>query len=83
MTFVRNPEFAQGLASSVKSGIAAVPAGADGAVICLGDIPLISAGLIDRLIETFAPDRGSLTEALRAVSAALSHHVPEAYGAVV
>ncbi len=30
-----------------------------------------------------APDRGSLTEALRAVSAALSHHVPEAYGSVV
>ncbi|MES2198087.1 MAG: molybdopterin-binding/glycosyltransferase family 2 protein [Pseudomonadota bacterium] len=58
--FVRNPDFAGGLASSVKSGIAAVPHNADGAVICLGDMPLISADLIDRLIETFAPDRGSL-----------------------
>jgi molybdenum cofactor cytidylyltransferase len=58
--FVRNPDFAGGLASSVKSGIAAVPAGADGAVICLGDMPLIDAKLIDRLIETFAPDRGNL-----------------------
>ncbi len=58
--FVRNPDFAGGLASSVKSGIAAVPPDADGAVICLGDMPLISADLIDRLIETFAPDRGSL-----------------------
>ncbi|WP_291860224.1 molybdopterin-binding/glycosyltransferase family 2 protein [Bradyrhizobium sp.] len=57
---VRNPDFAEGLASSVKSGIAAVPPDADGAVICLGDMPLISAGLIDRLIETFAPDRGNL-----------------------
>ena len=60
VTFVRNPDFAEGLASSVKAGIAAVPQSADGAVICLGDMPLISAHLIGRLIETFAPDRGNL-----------------------
>jgi molybdenum cofactor cytidylyltransferase len=58
--FVRNPDFAGGLASSVKSGIAAVPATADGAIICLGDMPLIDTHLIDRLIEAFAPDRGNL-----------------------
>jgi molybdenum cofactor cytidylyltransferase len=58
--FVRNPDFAHGLASSVKAGISAVPKQADGAVICLGDMPMISADLIDRLIDAFAPDRGSL-----------------------
>ena len=58
--FVRNPDFAGGLASSVKSGISAVSANADGAVICLGDMPLIDAQLIDRLIDSFAPDRGNL-----------------------
>ena len=58
--FVHNPHFAEGLASSVKSGIVAVPANADAAVICLGDMPLIDAHLIDRLIEAFAPDRGNL-----------------------
>jgi molybdenum cofactor cytidylyltransferase len=58
--FVRNGDFADGLASSVKAGIAAVPAEADGAVVCLGDMPLIDARLIDRLIEAFAPDRGNL-----------------------
>jgi molybdenum cofactor cytidylyltransferase len=58
--FVRNPDFAEGLASSVKAGVAAVADGADGAVICLGDMPLISSNLIDRLIEAFAPDRGHL-----------------------
>jgi molybdenum cofactor cytidylyltransferase len=58
--FVHNPDFAEGLAGSVKTGIAAVPENADGAVICLGDMPLISAHLIDRLIDAFAPDRGNL-----------------------
>ncbi len=58
--FVRNPDFAGGLASSVKAGISAVSADAAGAVICLGDMPLIDARLIDRLIEAFAPDRGNL-----------------------
>jgi molybdenum cofactor cytidylyltransferase len=58
--FVRNGDFADGLASSVKAGIAAVPVEADGAVVCLGDMPLIDAHLIDRLIEAFAPDRGNL-----------------------
>src|SRR5262249_38655209 len=58
--FVRNPDFAGGLASSVKAGIGAVAGDADGAVICLGDMPLIDARLIDRLIEAFAPDRGNL-----------------------
>lgn len=60
VTFVRNPDFAEGLASSVKAGISAVSADAAAAVICLGDMPLISARLIDRLIEAFAPDRGNL-----------------------
>ena len=58
--FVRNPHFADGLAGSVRAGISAVSENADGAVICLGDMPLIDAHLIDRLIEAFAPDRGNL-----------------------
>jgi molybdenum cofactor cytidylyltransferase len=60
VTFVRNPDFADGLATSVKSGISATPDTADAAVICLGDMPLIDAHLVDRLIEAFAPDRGNL-----------------------
>jgi molybdenum cofactor cytidylyltransferase len=58
--FVHNPDFVSGLASSVKTGIAAVPASADAAVVCLGDMPLVEAHLVDRLIEAFAPDRGML-----------------------
>jgi molybdenum cofactor cytidylyltransferase len=57
---VHNPDFAEGLGTSVRSGIAAVPASADGAVICLGDMPQVDAELINRLIAAFAPDQGAL-----------------------
>ncbi|HEY4407443.1 MAG TPA: NTP transferase domain-containing protein, partial [Xanthobacteraceae bacterium] len=57
---VHNPDFAQGLGTSVRTGIAAVPAAADGAVICLGDMPQVDAELINRLIAAFAPEQGAL-----------------------
>jgi molybdenum cofactor cytidylyltransferase len=57
---VHNPDFAQGLGTSLKAGIAAVPADADGAIVCLGDMPQVDAGLIDRLIGAFDPDRAAL-----------------------
>ena len=37
--FVHNPDFADGLATSLKAGLAAVPAEADGALVLLGDMP--------------------------------------------
>jgi molybdenum cofactor cytidylyltransferase len=57
---VHNPDFAQGLGTSLKAGIATVPAEADGAIVCLGDMPQVDASLIDRLIAAFDPDRGAL-----------------------
>jgi molybdenum cofactor cytidylyltransferase len=58
--FVHNPDFADGLGTSLRTGIAAVPADADGAIVCLGDMPQVDAGLIDRLIGAFDPDRSAL-----------------------
>jgi molybdenum cofactor cytidylyltransferase len=57
---VHNPDFADGLSTSVKTGLAAVPADADGAVVCLGDMPQVRADLIDKLIAAFDPERGAL-----------------------
>jgi molybdenum cofactor cytidylyltransferase len=57
---VHNPDFAQGLGGSVRIGIAAVPAQADGAIVCLGDMPQVDAALVDRLIAAFAPEQGAL-----------------------
>ena len=58
--FVRNPNFAEGLSTSLRAGLAAVPADADAAVIALGDMPQVSAALLDRLIDAFDPVRGAL-----------------------
>lgn len=57
---VYNEAYGEGIASSVKAGIAAVPEECDGALICLGDMPLVGEGLIDALIDRFAPDAGAL-----------------------
>jgi len=58
--FVHNPHFADGLGTSLKAGIAALPPEADGAIVCLGDMPQVDAALIDRLIGAFDPDHGAL-----------------------
>jgi molybdenum cofactor cytidylyltransferase len=58
--FVHNPNFAEGLGTSLRSGIAALPADVDGAIVCLGDMPQVDAAMIDRLIGTLDPDKGAL-----------------------
>ena len=55
-----NPDFANGLSSSLKAGIASVPSDVDGAIVCLGDMPQVSAPLIDRLLAAFDPEKGAL-----------------------
>jgi molybdenum cofactor cytidylyltransferase len=58
--FVHNSDFADGLSASLRRGIGAVPDDADGAVVCLGDMPQVRAALIDGLIGAFDPERGAL-----------------------
>jgi molybdenum cofactor cytidylyltransferase len=55
-----NGDFADGLSTSLKVGIAAVPADVDGAIVCLGDMPQVNAQLIDRLLAAFDPEKGAL-----------------------
>ncbi len=58
VVIVENPDFASGLASSVRKGIAQVPPDCDGAVVLLGDMPLVTAAHVDRLIAAFSPIEG-------------------------
>jgi molybdenum cofactor cytidylyltransferase len=58
VAFVRNPQYEEGLASSVRRGIAALPEDVAGVLICLGDMPRIRTAHIDRLIAAFNPVEG-------------------------
>ena len=53
VTLVHNANFAEGLSTSLKRGLAAVSAEADAVLVCLGDMPLVDAQTIDRLVAAF------------------------------
>jgi molybdenum cofactor cytidylyltransferase len=50
---VSNPRYAEGLSTSLNVGVAALPDEALGALICLGDMPLIKAETLGNLIASF------------------------------
>lgn len=56
--FVHNVHYAEGLSTSLKCGIRAVPTNCDGALVLLGDMPEVTPGLIDRMIAAFSPADG-------------------------
>jgi molybdenum cofactor cytidylyltransferase len=58
--FVHAPDYADGLSASLKAGIAAVPKDSAGAIVCLGDMPLVTGRMIDRLLAAYDPDEGRL-----------------------
>lgn len=47
---VTAPDYATGLAASLRAGIAALPDDVTAAIICLGDMPLVTASVLDALI---------------------------------
>jgi molybdenum cofactor cytidylyltransferase len=56
--FAHAEDYAEGLSASLKAGLAALPSGLDGVVVCLGDMPMVAGPLIDRLIAAFDPEEG-------------------------
>ena len=62
VTFVHNPDFAQGMSTSLRAGIVALPDSAAGALVLLGDMPRVSASLLDQLLAAFEahPQAGAI-----------------------
>ena len=54
--FVHAEDFADGLSASLKAGVAALPETAPAALVCLGDMPLVTGRMLDRLIDAHDPD---------------------------
>lgn len=58
VTFVRNAGFAGGLASSLQKGLASLPPTVAGAIVLLGDMPLVHPEVMQRLAAAFADEPG-------------------------
>jgi molybdenum cofactor cytidylyltransferase len=56
--FVHAAEFAEGIAASLRAGIAALGSEIEGALICLGDMPLVEPSTMRRIAAAFDPARG-------------------------
>ncbi len=58
VTIIRNPDYADGLSTSLKAGLDALPPEIDAVLVALADMPLVSTDDINRLIESFDPAEG-------------------------
>ena len=65
LTFTHNRAYASGLASSLQQGLASAPPDCDGALVMLGDMPLVSPQIIAQLIDAF--ERNPSTKAVAPV----------------
>jgi molybdenum cofactor cytidylyltransferase len=59
VTFAHNPRYADGLSTSLRAGLDALPADVDGVIVALGDMPGVAAVHLERLIAAFDPDTGA------------------------
>ncbi len=53
---VWNPNHVNGLSTSVRAGVAALPEGTKAVVVCLGDMPRVLPRHIDSLVQAFLED---------------------------
>lgn len=58
LIFAHNAEFSSGQSGSLKTGIAAVPKSCSGAMVLLGDMPDVSAEIINHLLYEFDDEAG-------------------------
>ena len=54
---MHNPAHAEGLSTSIQTGLQALPADNDGALILLGDMPEIESSNLEALMAAFAADK--------------------------
>ena len=59
VAFVHNPDYDAGLSTSLARGVAALPPGVEGVIVCLGDMPGVRTEHLERLREAFDPEAGA------------------------
>ncbi len=58
VAIVHNSRYADGMATSLKAGLTALPPDADGVLVCLGDMPAVTGAVMGKLIAAFNPVEG-------------------------
>ena len=58
VSFVRAPDYAEGLSASLRAGLGTVTERA--VLVALGDMPLVAGAAMNRLIDSYDPDEGRL-----------------------
>ncbi|MCW9035717.1 MAG: nucleotidyltransferase family protein [Rhodospirillales bacterium] len=53
---VHNPDYGEGMSTSLRCGIEALEQNIDGALVILGDMPKVSSNHINKLIDAFDPE---------------------------
>jgi molybdenum cofactor cytidylyltransferase len=56
--FIRAGNYADGLSASLRAGISALPEDVAAALVCLGDMPMVSPEIIANLAASYDPDEG-------------------------
>ena len=60
VSIVRNLDFARGMSTSLRAGLAALPVETAAVLVLLGDMPRVSAAHIDRILDAFEPGRPAI-----------------------
>lgn len=55
VSFTHNPDYAQGMAGSLRRGLRALRCDVDAVIVLLADMPGIDAAVVDRMIDAFDP----------------------------
>jgi molybdenum cofactor cytidylyltransferase len=57
VSIVANPDYAQGMLSSVRCGLRALPPSCEAILVALGDQPAVTAELVDAMLQAFRTGR--------------------------
>ena len=60
VSIVRNPDYARGMSTSLRCGLAALPADTAAVLVLLADMPRVAAAHIDRIVGVFDPARPAI-----------------------
>ena len=78
LNIINSPDWQEGMAASIRAGMAALSADCDAVIIALADMPDISTDHFDRVIKAFNPKKH--TEICRAVTADGRAGLPVLFG---